>query len=118
MEVKPGVKAHPQLLKLFVIAKRLGVDNDKIISVVAKHFKALDRLYIDRLLPLLARNPKTENFEPVYVEGHQHRDSYLEVSDIRDDGICNSTMRTAYAITDGDREMKQRTTNMLRLLGY
>ena len=118
LEIKEGIKPNPQILSLIVIAKRLGVGDDKIISIVVKHFKALDRFYIDRLLPLVARNPQTEECEPVYVEDHQHGDSYFEVSDIRDDGICNSTMRTAYAITDGDREMKQRTTNMLRLLGY
>ena len=118
LEIKDGIKPNPQILSLIVISKRLGVGDDKIISIVVKHFKALDRFYIDRLLPLLARNPKTEEFEPVYVEDHQHGDSYLEVSDIRDDGICNSTMRTAYAITNGDREMKQRTIDMLHLLGY
>lgn len=118
LEIKDGIKPNPQVLKLIVIAKRLGVGNDKIISVVVKHFKALDRFYIDRLLPLIARNPRTGELEQVYVEDHQHGDCYLAVSGIRNDGICDSSMMTAYAITDGDREMKQRTTNMLHLLGY
>lgn len=37
---------------------------------------------------------------------------------IRNDGMCNPGIMTAYAASDGDREMKQRTTNMLNLLGY
>lgn len=59
IRVKENIKPNPQILKLIVIAKRLGVSNDKIISVVVYHFKDLDRFYVDRLLPLLARNPRT-----------------------------------------------------------
>ena len=46
IEVKPGVKVHPQLLKLIVIAKRLGVSNDNICSVIIRRLKLLDQLYI------------------------------------------------------------------------
>lgn len=49
IEVKKGVKADPQLLKLIVIAKRLGVANNVIISVIVNHFKKYDHFYIDRL---------------------------------------------------------------------
>lgn len=118
LRVKENVRPNPQILKLIVIAKRLGVSNDKIISVVVKHFKDLDRFYIDRLLPLIAQNPRTGELEQVYVINRQHGDCYISVTDIQNDGICNPSMRTAYAETDGDKDIKQRTTNMLHLLGY
>lgn len=41
--------------------------NHFIISVVVNHIKDLDRFYVDRLLPLLARNPRTGELEQVYV---------------------------------------------------
>lgn len=55
IRVMEDIRPNPQILKLIVIAKRLGVSNDKIISVVVKHFKDLDRFYVDRLLPLNRR---------------------------------------------------------------
>lgn len=67
IRVKEVIRQNPQILKLIVIAKRLGVSNDKIISVVVNHIKNLDRFYVDRLLPLLARNPRTGELEQVYV---------------------------------------------------
>lgn len=118
IRVKEDIRPNPQILKLIVIAKRLGVSNDKIISVVVNHFKDLDRFYVDRLLLLLARNPRTGELEQVYVINRQHGDRFVAVTDIRNDGMCNPCIRTAYAASDGDREMKQRTTNMMHLLGY
>ena len=118
LRVKEDIRPNPQILKLIVIAKRLGVSNDKIISVVVKHFKDLDRFYIDRLLPLIAQNSQNGELEQVYVINRQHGDCFLAVTDIRNDGMCNPSIMTAYAASDGDREMKQRTTNMLHLLGY
>lgn len=118
IRVKENVRPNPQILKLIVIAKRLGVSNDKIISVVVKHFKDLDRFYVDRLLPLIAQNPRTGELEQVYVINRQHGDCYISVTDIQNDGMCNPSMRTAYAVSDGDKEIKQRATNMLHLLGY
>lgn len=118
LRVKENVRPNPQILKLIVIAKRLGVSNDKIISVVVKHFKALDRFYIDRLLPLIAQNSQNGELEQVYVINRQHGDCYISVTDIQNDGMCNPSMRTAYAETDSDKEIKQRATNMLHLLGY
>ena len=118
LEVKPGVKAHPQLLKLFVIAKRLGVDDDKIISIVVKHFKALDRFYIDRLLPLVVRNPKTRAFEQVYVESSRYDDCYISVRDIRNDGMCEPSMTSAFGETGGEQDLKRRAANVLSWLGY
>ena len=118
IRVKEDIRPNPQILKLIVIAKRLGVSNDKIISVVVNHFKDLDRFYVDRLLPLLARNPRTGELEQVYVINRQHGDYDIGVVDIRDDGMCNPSMRTAFAAPDGDKEIKQKATNMLHLLGY
>lgn len=118
LRVKEDIRPKPQILKLIVIAKRLGVSNDKIISVVVKHFKDLDRFYVDRLLPLIVQNPRTGNFEQVYVQNRQRGDYDIGVVDIRDDGMCNPSMRTAFAAPDGDKEIKQKTTNMLHLLGY
>lgn len=118
LRVKEDIRPNPQILKLIVIAKRLGVSNDKIISVVVKHFKDLDRFYVDRLLPLIVQNPRTGDFEQVHVQNRQRGDYDIGVVDIRDDGMCNPSMRTAFAAPDGDKEIKQKTTNMLHLLGY
>lgn len=118
IRVKEDIRPNPQILKLIVIAKRLGVSNDKIISVVVKHFKDLDRFYVDRLLPLIVQNPRTGDFEQVHVQNRQRGDYDIGVVDIRDDGMCNPSMRTAFAAPDGDKEIKQKTTNMLHLLGY
>lgn len=118
IRVMEEIRPNPQILKLIVIAKRLGVSNDKIISVVVKHFKDLDRFYVDRLLPLIVQNPKTGDFEQVYVQNRQRGDYDIGVVDIRDDGMCNPSMRTAFAAPDGDKEIKQKATNMLHLLGY
>lgn len=118
LRVKENIRPNPQILKLIVIAKRLGVSNDKIISVVVRHFKDLDRFYVDRLLPLIVQNPRIGVLEQVYVINRQHGDCFIAVSDIRNDGMCNPSIMTAYAASDGDREIKQKTTNMLHLLGY
>ena len=118
IRVKEDIRPNPQILNLIVIAKRLGVSNDKIISVVVNHFKDLDRFYVDRLLPLLARNPRTGELEQVYVINRQHGDCYIAVTDIHNDGMCNPSIMTAFAVSDADREIKQRTANMLHLLGY
>lgn len=118
LKVKEDIRPNPQILKLIVIAKRLGVSNDKIISVVVNHFKDLDRFYVDRLLPLIVQNPRTGDFEQVYVQNRQRGNYDIGVVDIRDDGMCNPSMRTAFAAPDGDKEIKQKTTNMLHLLGY
>lgn len=118
IRVMEDIRPNPQILKLIVIAKRLGVSNDKIISVVVKHFKDLDRFYVDRLLPLIVQNPKKGDFEQVYVQNRQCGDYDIGVVDIRDDGMCNPSIRTAFAAPDGDKEIKQKATNMLHLLGY
>ena len=118
IRVMEDIRPNSQILKLIVIAKRLGVSNDKIISVVVKHFKDLDRFYVYRLLPLIVQNPKKGDFEQVYVQNRQRGDYDIGVVDIRDDGMCNPSIRTAFAAPDGDKEIKQKATNMLHLLGY
>ena len=118
IRVKEDIRPNPQILKLIVIAKRLDVGNDKIISVVVKHFKDLDRFYIDRLLPLIVQNPRTGVLEQVYVINRQHGDCFIAVTDIHNDGMCYPSIMTAYAVSNGDKEIKQKTTNMLHLLGY
>lgn len=118
IRVKEDIRPNPQILKLLVIAKRLGISNDKIISVVVNHFKDLDRFYVDRLLPLIVQNPQKGDFEQVYVQNRQRGDYDIGVVDIRDDGMCNPSIRTAFAAPDGDKEIKQKATNMLHLLGY
>lgn len=118
LRVKEDIRPNPQILKLIVIAKRLGVSNDKIISVVVNHFKDLDRFYVDRLLPLIVQNPRTGDFEQVYVQNRQRGNYDIGVVDIRDDGMCNPSMQSAFIASDGDKEIKQKTTKMLHLLGY
>lgn len=118
IRVMEDIRPNSQILKLIVIAKRLGVSNDKIISVVVKHFKDLDRFYVDRLLPLIVQNPQKGDFEQVYVQNRQRGDYDIGVVDIRDDGMCNPSIRTAFAAPDGDKEIKQKATNMLHLFGY
>ena len=118
IRVKEDIRPNPQILKLIVIAKRLGVSNDKIISVVVNHFKDLDRFYVDRLLPLIVQNPRTGDFEQVYVQNRQRGNYDIGVVDIRDDGMCNPSMQSAFIASDGDKEIKQKTTKMLHLLGY
>ena len=115
---KENIRPNSQILKLIVIAKRLGVSNDKISGVVAKHFKDLDRFYIDRLLPLIAQNPRTGELEQVYVINRQHGDCFIAVIDIHNDGMCNPSVGKAYTALDGDKEINQRVANMFHLLGY
>lgn len=118
IRVKENIRPNPQILKLIVIAKRLGVSNDKIISVVVNHFKDLDRFYVDRLLPLIVQNPRTGELGQVYVINRQYGDCFIAVTDIHNDGMCNPSIMTAYAVSNRDNEIKQKTTNMLHLLGY
>ena len=115
---KENIRPNSQILKLIVIAKRLGVSNDKISGVVAKHFKDLDRFYIDRLLPLIVQNPRTGVLEQVYIINRQHGDCFIAVTDIRKDGMCNPSIMTTLAVPDGDKEINQRVANVLHLLGY
>lgn len=117
LELKEGVKPDPQILRLFVIAKRLGVTDDYIVSIIAQNFTNLDRFYIDRLLPLVARNPKSKIMDKVYVQTGNHGDYYLMVEDIKNNGLCSCSMITPYhTLKNGDNELKKKIANMLSLL--
>ena len=118
IEVKKGVNANPQLLKLFVIAKRLGVSNDLIILIVTLKFKKYDRFYVDRLLPLIAQNPKTKVLEQVYVNTRQDEGFFITVNGISEDGLCASSLFKALGDYSDDKELKRRIEYMLSMLGY
>ena len=119
LEVKPGVRPNPQLLKLFVIAKRLGVPNEDIISVVINHFAKIDHFYIDRLLPLIAQNPNTNDFEQVYVDGEIRGPLSFEIDTIKNDGMCSSTaFNNNYGNSNDNENISQRINSLLYLLGY
>lgn len=118
LEVKDGVKPDPQLLRLFVIAKRVGISNDYIVSKIAQYFSNIDRFCIDRLLPLLTRNPKTNTLDKVYVQTDNYGICYLLVEDIKNNGLCSFSMIESYNNhNDGEKELKQKIANMLSLLG-
>lgn len=117
--VKKGVKADPQVLKLIVIAKRLGVGNSIIISVIVNHFKKYDHFYIDRLLPLIAQNPKTKVLEQVYVDDNRgDSGSFIDVNEISDNGLCAPTRSFALGDYGEDKDLRTRISYMLSLLGY
>ena len=118
IQLQENIRPNPQILKLIVIAKRFGVSNDKISAVVAKHFKDLDRFYIDRLLPLIAQNPRTGEWANVYVLNPLRHDCLRAVSDIHNDGMCNPSIMMTLAVPDGYKEINQRVANVLHLLGY
>lgn len=118
IEVKKGINANPQLLKLFVIAKRLGVSNDLIILSVTLKFKKYDRFYVDRLLPLIAQNPKTKVLEQVYVNTRQNEGFFITVNGISEDGLCSSSQLKVIGDYGDDKKLKQRCAYMLSLLGY
>ena len=119
LELKPGVKANPQLLRVIVIAKRLGVGNDRIISVLAKHFRNLDRFYVDRLLPLMILNSRTNVLTgQLYVQDKQYGGCRLVVENIGDNGLCTPVIFTDYSPSDDGKDLMQKLSKMLALLGY
>lgn len=117
IEVKPGVKAHPQLLKLIVIAKRLGVSNDNIIAYIVRHIKILDRFYIDRLIPVIALNPKTRMLESVDVDADNSNSYVIDCQKINGDGTCVPEIRKIYLYTENTKILKGQIEQMLSLLG-
>lgn len=118
IEVKKGVKADPQLLKLIVIAKRLGVANNVIISVIVNHFKKYDHFYIDRLLPLIAQNPKTKVLEQIYVSSRLDEGYFIAVSNMSENGLCSPSLFKALGDYSDHKELNKRCAYMLSLLGY
>lgn len=117
IEIKPGVKAHPQLLKLIVIAKRLGVSNDNIIAYIVRHIKTLDRFYIDRLIPVIALNPKTRMLESVDVDADNSNSYVIDCQKINGDGTCVPEIRKNYLYTENTKILKGKIEQMLSLLG-
>ena len=118
LEVKEGVKPDPQLLRLLVIAKRTGVSNDYIVSKIAQYFSIIDSFYIDRLLPLVARNPKTNTLDKVCVQTEKYGSCCFLVKDIQSNGHGSCSMIESYNThNDGEKELKQKIANMLSLLG-
>ena len=118
VEVKKGVRANSNLLKLFVIAKRLGVSNDLIILIVTHKFKKYDYFYVDRLLPLIAQNPRTKVLEQVYVNTRQDEGFFITVNGISEDGLCSPSQLKVIGDYGDDKKLKQRCAYMLSLLGY
>ena len=118
IEVKKGVKADPQLLNLIVIAKRLGVGNSIIISVIVNHFKKYDHVFIDRLLPLIAQDSRTKVLEQVYVNTRQDEGFFITVNGISEDGLCSPSQLKVIGDYGDDKKLKQRCAYMLSLLGY
>lgn len=118
VEVKKGVRANSNLLKLFVIAKRLGVSNDLIILIVTHKLKKYDHFYVDRLLPLIAQNPRTKVLEQVYVNTRQDEGFFITVNGISEDGLCSPSQLKVIGDYGDDKKLKQRCAYMLSLLGY
>lgn len=118
VEVKKGVRANSNLLKLFVIAKRLGVSNDLIILIVTHKFKKYDYFYVDRLLPLIVQNPRTKVLEQVYVNTRQDEGFFITVNGISEDGLCSPSQLKVIGDYGDDKKLKQRCAYMLSLLGY
>lgn len=118
IEVKKGVRANSNLLKLFVIAKRLGVSNDLIILIVTHKLKKYDYFYVDRLLPLIAQNPRTKVLEQVYVNTRQDEGFFITVNGISEDGLCSPSQLKVIGDYGDDKKLKQRCAYMLSLLGY
>ena len=118
IEVKKGVNANPLLLKLFVIAKRLGVSNDLIILIVTLKFRKCDHFYVDRLLPLIAQNPRTKVLEQIYVNTRKDEGFFITVNGISEDGLCSPSQLKVIGDYGDDKKLKQRCAYMLSLLGY
>lgn len=118
IEVKPGVKAHPLLLKLIVIAKRLGVSNEHISSVIIRRLKFLDQLYIKYLLPVIALNPKTRILEIVNVDVDRTKTYIIGCQKINDDGSCSFGIGQNFQDNGDNKVLQSNIERMLSLLGY
>lgn len=118
IEVKPGVKANPLLLKLIVIAKRLGVSNEHISSVIIRRLKLLDQLYIKYLLPVIALNPKTRILEIVNVDVDRTKTYIIGCQKINDDGSCSFGIGQNFGDNEDNKVLQSNIERMLSLLGY
>lgn len=118
IELEPNVHPNTQLLKLIIIAKRLGVSRKLIIEVMEAHIKACDSTYVNRLLPLLDRNPKTGVPELVFVETKMQGKCYLKVDGIQDNGMCTPALIRSMGDPMYEKGLDKRLSNVLSLLGY
>lgn len=118
IEVKPGVKANPLLLKLIVIAKRLGVSNEHISSVIIRRLKLLDQLYIKYLLPVIALNPQTRILEIVNVDVDRTKTYIIGCQKINDDGSCSFGIGQNFGDNEDNKVLQSNIERMLSLLGY
>lgn len=117
IEVKPGVKPNPQLLKLIVIAKRLGVSNIDIKAYIVRRIKTLDRFYMDRLIPVIALNPKKLSLESVEVDDSRGDSYVIECQEIDANGLCKPNCFNSAIAYDDNKKMKSQIDRMLSLLG-
>lgn len=118
IELKPNVHPNTQLLKLIIIAKRLGVSRKLIIEVMESHIKECDSTYVNRLLPLLERNPKTGVPELVFVETKMQGKCYLKVDGLQDNGMCTPALMRSMGDPMYEKGLNKRLSNVLSLLGY
>ena len=118
IESKLGFKVNVNLLKLFIIAKRLGVGNDTVIKVISQHFINNDQYYKSRLLSVLSINKENGNFENVFIAGNDYDDVYLRVLEIDENGYCIDGMNTAFSGGKNEKSLESRIMNMLKMLGY
>ena len=118
IESKLGFKVNVNLLKLFIIAKRLGVGNDTVIKVISQHFINNDQYYMSRLLSVLSINKENGNFENVFIAGKEYDDVYLRVLEIDENGYCIDGMNTAFSGGKNEKSLESRIMNMLKMLGY
>ena len=117
IEIKPGVKAHPQLLKLIVITKRLGVSHDKIIAYIERQIKTLDRFYLNRLLPVIVLNPKTQVLDTIEVEVDRYKSYIIDCNEIDANGLCKPVIYNSATVGDSNKMLKSNIERMLSLLG-
>lgn len=105
-------------MRLIVIAKRLGVSNEHISSVIIRRLKLLDQLYIKYLLPVIALNPKTRILETVNVDVDRTKTYIIGCQKINDDGSCSFGIGQKF-LDKGDNTILQgNIERMLSLLGY
>lgn len=118
LEVKPGIKVNSQLLRLIIIAKRLGVDNEHISSIIVKHFKSRDEFYVCRLLPLLARNSKTKIVDKVFINTIDFGLCFMEYDKIDSNGLCSPIFFNSFdnGDNDKDKDLKSKVSHMLTML--
>ena len=115
--MKHGVKVNLQLLKLFVIAKRLGVTNETIKDVIKKRMDAVDQFYITRLLPLLTCNPKTGEYEDLYLTKESHGVFYIRVKDINEEGVCTFDMNPTFDVKEPPNIFEKQVKRLLLKIG-